>query len=84
MYSLDPQHENRSDEIYHENRSQLDWKHCTVDDKSYPQIEMVEDKDNGVWIHRSNLREYLKDFENEMFAVDFNKFKLKLLKQLVC
>jgi hypothetical protein len=81
--SLDPQYENRSDEVMYEEKSLYDWKQCHIDKVFYPQLQMVYDKDGSNWIHRSNLKEYLKDFEGQMLAEDYNKLKLNLMKQLI-
>lgn len=63
-------------------KPQEQYERCSVDGDNYPEEEMVFDKDGGMYVHYSNIEEYLKNFESDMLSEDFEKLKNNLYKQI--
>jgi hypothetical protein len=70
---------------YHDIKDEVEPFHkceCQECNSYFSESEMVYDSDNKEWIAKECLDEHLKNIGDFMLIEDFEKWKLKLTKQL--
>lgn len=63
-------------------REETEYEQCEMDQQYYEKREMAFDKDEFIWIHKSNIEQYLKNCEPFMLLPDFEALRDNLLKQI--
>lgn len=55
---------------------------CCISETFCYKSNCVYDKDGGNWVHKTNVADYLKNFEGQMLTEDYNNLKQQLYKQI--